>query len=138
MQDLPDIEPEPLFDDVGDYRCLHHVTEVMIDSNIFQTEIIDYQDLLLLQNQNLTPSKVDYSQFQSKLAWLPIDIIEKTFSRTNQFYRMPMGTYLKKWYKPHSQHATFIIKMSPLLQTQCTLTHLQSWHIYHSSILCWY
>ena len=63
MQDLADIEPDPLFDDVGDYKRLHHVTEAMIDSNILETEIIDYLDLLLLHNQNVTPSKVDYSQF---------------------------------------------------------------------------
>ena len=61
MQDLPDIEPDPLFDDVGDYKRLHHVTEVMIDSNILETESIDYQDLLLLHKQNVIPSKMDYS-----------------------------------------------------------------------------
>ena len=50
MQDLPDIEPDPNFDDVGDYRCLHHVTEVMVDSSLLKSEIIDYHDLLLLHN----------------------------------------------------------------------------------------
>ena len=44
-------------------------------------------------------SKFDYKHNQSKLAWLPTNIIEQTFARTTQFYRMPMGTYLKKWYK---------------------------------------
>jgi len=47
----------------------------------------------------VVPSKVDYSQYQSKLAWLPINIIEQIIARTTQFYRMPMGTYFKKKYK---------------------------------------
>ena len=71
----------------------------MIDANLLETQIIDYQDLLLLHNQNVLPSMVDYSQYQSKLALLPTKIIEQTFVRTNQIYRMPMGTYLKKRYK---------------------------------------
>ena len=65
MQDLPDIEPDPLFDDVKDYKCLHYVTNAMIDSNFIKTEIIDYQDFLLLHNQNVMPSKLDHSQYQS-------------------------------------------------------------------------
>ena len=63
MQDFPDIEPDPFFDEVGDYKHLHHVTEAMIDSKILETEIIDYHGLLLLHNQNVTPSEVDYSQY---------------------------------------------------------------------------
>jgi len=59
MQDLPDIEPDPLYDDAGDYKHVHHVTEAMIDSNLFETQVIDYQDLLLMHNQNVIPSKVD-------------------------------------------------------------------------------
>ena len=81
MLDQLDIVPDPFFDDVGDYKHVHHVTEAMVDSNLLVTYAIDYQDLLLLHNQNVTHSKVNYSQFQSKLAWLPVDIIEKTFSR---------------------------------------------------------
>ena len=125
MQDLPDIEPDPNFDDEGDYRHLHHVTEAMIDSNLMETEIIDYHDLLLLHNQNVMPSKVDYKQYQSKLAWLPADIIEETFARTTQFYRMPMGTYLKKRYKPPFPACNVHCQNDLLLQTQCTLTFLQ-------------
>ena len=50
MQDLPDIEPNPLFNDAGDYKRLHHFTEAMIDNNHLETENIDYQDLPLLHN----------------------------------------------------------------------------------------
>ena len=48
MQDLPDIEPDPLFCDSGNYKHVHHVTEAMIDSNLLETQVIDYQDLLLM------------------------------------------------------------------------------------------
>ena len=99
MQDLLDIKFDPLFDDVGDYKLVHHVTEAMVNSNLLEAQVINYQDLLLLHNQNVMPSKVDYSQYQSNLAWLPINIIEQTFARRTQFYRMPMSTYLKKRYK---------------------------------------
>ena len=96
MQDLPDIEPDPLFDDVGDYKLVHHVTEATID---LESKIIDDHSILEMHNRNITPSKIDYEKYQSKLAWLPVNIIEQTFARTTQFYRMPMGTYLKKRYK---------------------------------------
>ena len=94
MQDLPEIDPDPLFDDVGDYKLVHHVTEAVLESHV-----LEHHDLLQLHNQDVTPSKVDYSQYQSKLAWLPVNIVEQTFAKTTQFYRMPMGTYLKKRYK---------------------------------------
>ena len=61
MQDLPDIEPDPLFDDAGDYKHVHHVTETMIDINLLKTQVFDYQDLLFLHNQNVIPSMADYS-----------------------------------------------------------------------------
>ena len=58
MQDLPDIEPDLLFDNVRDYKHLHHVTEAMIDSNPLGTHINDHQDILLMHNQNAIPSKL--------------------------------------------------------------------------------
>jgi len=48
MQDLPDIEPDPLFDDTGDYKHVHYVTHTMINDNLSETQAIDYQDLFLL------------------------------------------------------------------------------------------
>ena len=55
------LEPYPLFDDAGDYKHVHHVTEALITSIILETQIINYQDLLLLHDQNVSPSKVNYS-----------------------------------------------------------------------------
>ena len=59
MQDLPDIEPAPLYDDVRDYK---HVHQVRIDSNLLAIQIIDYQNLLLLHSHTVIPSKVNYIQ----------------------------------------------------------------------------
>ena len=45
------------------------------------------------------PSEIDFESYRSKLAWLPVEVIKNTFERTTQFYRMHIGTYLKKRYK---------------------------------------
>ena len=63
MQDLPVIEPDPLFNVVGNYKLVHHATEAMIDDNLLEMQIISYQDLLLLYNHNVVPSKIDYKQY---------------------------------------------------------------------------
>lgn len=96
MQGLPEIDSDPLFDDIGDYKLVHNVTKALIDNNNMETQINGYDDVIMLHNQNVMPSKADYAQYQSKLAWSLTNIIEQTFVNTTQFYRMPMGTYLKK------------------------------------------
>src|SRR5687767_4043023 len=48
MQDIPEFDPDPLFDEVGDYK-----------------------PTLESYNRNLIPSDVDYNLYHSKLAWLP-------------------------------------------------------------------
>lgn len=91
MQDLLKPDSDPLYDEFGDYR---------LNSNLINNHVItDYHDILQLYNRNVTPSKIDYVAYRPKLAWLPADIIKNTFEWTTQFYRMPMGTYLKKRYK---------------------------------------
>ncbi len=100
MQDLPEPDPDPLFDEFGDYRHIQHVAQVVVNSNNIDNHVIkDYNDVLQLYNQNVMPSKIDYESYRPKLAWLPVDVVKKTFERTTQFYRMPMGTNLKKRYK---------------------------------------
>ena len=61
--------------------------------------ITSYPHALQLYNSNIAPSRIDYEQHRSKLAWLPVEVIKHTFENTTQFYWMPMGTYLKKRYK---------------------------------------
>lgn len=66
MQDLPERDSDPLFDEFGDYKLTHQVTEAMIDSNLLETKVIEYEDVLMLHNQNEKPGKIDYSQYRSK------------------------------------------------------------------------
>jgi len=47
-------------------------------------------------------SKQDYEALWSCFAWLPADIIQKTFGGTTQYARMPYNTVLRHHYKaPH-------------------------------------
>src|SRR5687768_14794183 len=100
MQDLLELDPDPLFDEFGDYRHIQHIAQAVVNSNLIDNHVIkDYNDVLQLYNQNVMPSKIDYESYRPKLAWLPADVAKKTFEKTTQFYRMPMGTNLKKRYK---------------------------------------
>ena len=65
MQDLPDIVPDSLFDDVGDYKLVHHAAEANID---LESKVFDDHSILELHNRNVTSSKIDYDTFRSKLA----------------------------------------------------------------------
>ena len=51
MQNVVNIEPEPLFYDVGDYKHMYHVTEAIINSNFLETQVIEYHNFLLLFHQ---------------------------------------------------------------------------------------
>src|SRR5688500_4502887 len=100
LEDLPELDPDPLFDEFGNYRHIQHVAQTIVNGDQLDNHVItDYHDVVQLYNQNIMPSKIDYESYRSKLAWLPVDIIKSTFERTTQFYRMPMGTNLKKRYK---------------------------------------
>ena len=100
MQDLPTLSPDPLFDEYGDYHHVHEVTEaIMADSIIENSVITDLPSVFHLYANEVKPRPVDYEKYRSKFAWMPIDAIKNTFNQTTQFYRTPMGTYLKKKYK---------------------------------------
>ena len=45
------------------------------------------------------PSAPDYEKQQPLFAWLPTNIIKKTYELTTQYARLPMSTILKKRYK---------------------------------------
>ena len=100
MEDLPSLTPDPLFDEYGDYRNIHIISQaIMTDLCLENAVLTDPTSLFQLYSQEIKPRQVDYERYQSKLAWLPLDIIKKTFEATTQFYRTPMGTHLKKRYK---------------------------------------
>jgi hypothetical protein len=41
----------------------------------------------------------DYDALHPRFAWLPTDIIKKTFEVTTQYARMPLNTVLQKHFK---------------------------------------
>ena len=45
------------------------------------------------------PSAPDYEKKQTLFAWLPTNIMKKTYELTTQYARLPMSTILKKRYK---------------------------------------
>ena len=61
--------------------------------------ISNLPSLFQLYNQEIKPREIDFEIYSPKFAWLPIDIIKKTFEAITQYYRTSMGTYLKKRYK---------------------------------------
>ena len=100
MEDLPKLPPDPLFDEYGDYRHTHIVTQAIMTDPILEKAVItDLPSVFQLYSQEVKSREVDYESYAPKFAWLPVDIIKKTFEATTQYYRMPMGTHLKKWYK---------------------------------------
>jgi len=100
MEDLPDLAPDLLFDEYGDYRNIHVISQViMSDPSIERTVITDLPGLFQLYSQEIKPRQIDFEHYVAKFAWLPLDIIKRTFEATTQYYRTPMSTHLKKRYK---------------------------------------
>ena len=40
MQDLPEPDPDPLFDDFGDYRHIQHVAQAVVNSDLIDSHVI--------------------------------------------------------------------------------------------------
>ena len=69
MQDLPELDPDPLFDDVGDYRHVHEVAQALASADRLGKNVIkDFNDVLQLYSQNVMPSEIDFESYRSKLA----------------------------------------------------------------------
>src|SRR5687768_3611797 len=100
MEEIPTLTPDPMFDEYGDYRNIHTIAEVVMTDPVVENAVLtDLPNLLQLYSQEIKPRKVNVERYQPKLAWLPLDIIQRTFESTTQFYRTPMSTHLKKRYK---------------------------------------
>src|SRR5687768_11416230 len=100
MEELPTLTPDPMFDEYGDYRNIHTIAEVVMTDPVVENAVLtDLPSLLQLYSQEIKPRQVNVERYQPKLTWLPLDIIQRTFESTTQFYRTPMSTHLKKRYK---------------------------------------
>jgi hypothetical protein len=57
----------------------------------------------------------DYDALRPRFAWLPTDIIKKTFEVTTQFAQMPLNTVLCKCFKSPNPAVNVCSPMFPLL-----------------------
>ena len=107
MDDLPDLTPDPLFDEFGEYRHTVEVSEttvesMMADSILENSVITDIPCMVEICEREVNPRPVDCESFQRNFCWLPTNVIKQTFENTNQWHKMPMCTHLLKSYKaPH-------------------------------------
>jgi hypothetical protein len=81
--------------------------QYFFDAEEDETTLDDIVDDCVLRHANLhqvnergiTKKPIDYEAMRPFFAWLPVNIIEKTFGLTTQYGRIPMSDVLKKWYK---------------------------------------
>ena len=100
LSDLPTLSPDPLFDEFGDYRHIHLVSEAIQSSSVIENSVItDLPSVFEAYEVAVKPRAIDYQKFQSKFAFLPTDIIKHTFDKTSQFYRSIASMDNKKRYK---------------------------------------
>ena len=100
MEDWPELSPDPYFDDVGDYRHIHTVTEAILSDSIIDNSLLtDLPSIFQTYEHKTKPRAIDYQRYLSKFAFLPPDIIKHTFDKTTQFYRSTGYSIDKKHYK---------------------------------------
>ena len=125
MENQPILTPDPLFDEFGDYRNIHVIAQVVTSDPIVENAVLtDVPSLLQLYSQEIKPREINFEHYQPKLAWLPLDIVKKTFEATAHFDQTSMRTYLKKNTSPHFLPVMSVEEMSLWQQTLSTLTCL--------------
>ena len=104
------------FNDVGDYQQRVIVQDALIvpthetlhDEDVIDHIVYDQMNAQYAINNVLsgpsarttsTSKKIQFDLLQPYFGWLPSDIIQRSFSITTQFARMPMSSVLKKRYK---------------------------------------
>jgi len=97
---VPDKKSPSKFDSTGNYlhRSEDYPTWL---SNL--TSLTDDKDLKVntydLFASDSKPSAIDYEKYRSRMLWLPLDIVKKTFAKTTQYARAPAGVRLKQFFK---------------------------------------
>ena len=83
LEDLPTLPTDPLFNDFADYCPTNEVTEAIMSDSIIENNVItDLPSVFQLYANEVKPRPIDYNEYQLKFAWIPCDIIEKTFQNT--------------------------------------------------------
>ena len=115
MEDLPTLSPDPYFDEFGDYRHIHLVTEAIQCDSIMDNSILnDTTSIFQAYEHVVKPRAIDYQRFHSKFAFLPADIIKHTFENTTQFYRSTGSFTQKKHYKSPFPAANVMRRNEPV------------------------
>jgi len=90
---------DPRFDDMGDYRHRHIVTNAYIREHQENELFHDAEILIESCTHQTRPGQVDYEKTQPRLGWAPIDVIKRTFDATTQFVKIPMSNLLRKTFQ---------------------------------------
>ena len=115
MQDTPTLSPDPFFDDFGDYRHTHSVTNAIQSNDIMESTIFtDLPSVFKAYEHSVKPRAIDYQRFQSKFAFLPTDVIKHTFDSTTQFYRSTGKSIDKKHFKSPFPAANVLRRNEPV------------------------
>ena len=101
MSHLPDLSPDPLFDQFGEHchmvEVAHAIVKSMMADSITENSMFtDIPCMVEIYEREVNPRPVDYESFRRNFCWLPTNVIKQTFENTNQWHKMPMSTHLKK------------------------------------------
>ena len=100
VSDMPEDPVNTPFDQFGDYRHTHIVTEAFLSNSILDNSLImDLPTLYQAHERRIQPKDPDYEALCPNFGWLPTDVIKQTFQNSTQFARIPMSTTLTKHYK---------------------------------------
>jgi hypothetical protein len=100
VSDLPPDPLDKLFDRFGNYQHLTIVNRHSITPTILENHVLPTRDLMYeIHEREIKPATIDYQRLRPYFAWLPTEIIKKTFENTTQHASMPMSTYMKRRYK---------------------------------------
>ena len=100
VSDLPDDPVNDVFDLQGDYRHLQLVS-FAAHQPIWQDDQLlpDLPTLMHIHERRVVQRTPDYTSVHRHFAWMPTEVIKKTFECTTQLARMPMSTVLKRYFK---------------------------------------
>lgn len=102
----------PSFDSFGDYRHRHVITTAVIHANE-HTHIFDTRELMIYEH-SVTPTQPDYSKHIRHLAWMPLDVIKRTFLCTTQLASIPMSNILRKTFQSPNPAMNILRRREPI------------------------
>jgi hypothetical protein len=100
ISQLPDDPTNQLFDQFGNYRHRTIVNQHVLVPSVLENHVLPSRDFLYqVHERTIQPATIDFASYRPYFAWLPTDIIKKTFENTTQHASLPMSTYMKRQYR---------------------------------------